>query len=144
MNRITLIGNTGHSAVSRATDNGGMVTFSLAVSETRKNEQGEWETTRTDWFDCVLYTRTKEGASSLGASLKSGTRLAVSGKMQSREYEKDGIKRKAWSVRVDELEILQQREREDKPEQAQPEQPSPQPEQAAPAPQQQEFNDLPF
>lgn len=65
MNRITLIGHTGHSAVSRATENGGMVTFSLAVSERRRNEQGEWENSRTDWFDCVLYTATKEGASTL-------------------------------------------------------------------------------
>lgn len=113
MNRITLIGHTGHSAVSRATENGGMVTFSLAVSERRRNEQGEWENSRTDWFDCVLYTATKEGASTLGASIKSGTRLAVTGKMQSREYEKDGIKRQAWSVRVDELEFLQSKDKDE-------------------------------
>ena len=54
MNRITLIGHTGHSAVSRATENGGMVTFSLAVSERRRNEQGEWENSRTDWFDPTI------------------------------------------------------------------------------------------
>lgn len=110
MNRITLIGNTGHSAVSRKTENGGMVTFSLAVSERRKNDSGQWETTRTDWFDCVVYTRTAEGASQLGASITHGTRLGVTGKMYSRQYEKDGIRRTAWSVRVDEVEFCDRKE----------------------------------
>ena len=120
MNRITLIGNTGHSAVSRKTENGGMVTFSLAVSERRKNDQGQWENARTDWFDCVVYTRTAEGASQLGASITHGTRLGVTGKMYSRQYEKDGIRRTAWSVRVDEVEFVGDR-KEAAPGEAAPE-----------------------
>lgn len=110
MNKIFLIGHTGHSAVSRATENGGMVTFSLAVSERRRNEQGEWENSRTDWFDCVLYTATKESSDKIAQVLPSGTRIAVTGRMYSREYEKDGQKRTGWSVRVDEFEILQMKE----------------------------------
>ena len=106
MNRITLTGNTGHSAVSRATEKGGMVTFSFAVSDRRKNDQGEWETIRTDWFDCVVYTSTQESANRLGAAITSGTHLLVTGEMQSRQYEKNGVKRTAWNVRVDELEFI--------------------------------------
>lgn len=106
MNRITLTGNVGRSATSRATQNGGFVNFSLAVSKTRKNDKGEWETIRTDWFDCVVYTSTADGASKLGANITVGTKLLVAGEMQSHQYEKDGIKRTAWSVRVDELEFI--------------------------------------
>ena len=143
MNKITLSGNTGHSAVSRPVEKGGMVTFSLAVSDRRKNEQGEWETIRTDWFDCVVFTSTAEGASKLGAAITSGTRMIVTGEMQSRQYEKDGIKRTAWSVRVDELEIISaRREEQAAAPEAQPEAaPAPLPAQdAKPAKQ----SDLPF
>ena len=115
MNRISLIGHTGHSAVARQTENGGMVTFSLAVSEVRKNAQGQWETTRTDWFDCAIYTKSKESADKLADVIKGGTRLAVGGKMQSREYEKDGQKRIAWGVRVEDFELLQTKEKSDLP-----------------------------
>lgn len=110
MNKIILTGNVGHSAQSRGTDNGGMVTFTLAVNERRRNEQGEWENARTDWFDCVLYTSKKESADKIAQVLPSGTRIAVTGRMYSREYEKDGQKRTGWSVRVDEFEILQMKE----------------------------------
>ena len=110
MNRITLSGNLGHGAQSRTTNNGGMVTFSMAVSERRKNEQGQWETTRTDWFDCVIYTREASSAERIAGHLTNGTRLLLSGKMQSREYEKDGQKRTAWQVRVEEFEILSSKE----------------------------------
>ena len=106
MNRITISGNTGHSAVSRATQNGGMVTFSLAVSDRRKNEKGDYETIRTDWFDCVMYTSTAEGASRFGAALPAGTKVLVSGEMQSSQYEKDGQKRTSWRILVREIEIL--------------------------------------
>lgn len=106
MNKIVLTGNVGHSAQSRKTDNGGMVTFTLAVNERRRNEQGEWENARTDWFDCVLYTSKKESADKIAQVLEGGTRIGITGKMQSREYEKDSQKIKAWSVRVDEFEIL--------------------------------------
>jgi len=106
MNRIVITGNVGRSATSRSLQNGGMVNFSLAVSKTRKNDKGEWETIRTDWFDCIVYTGTADGASKLGANITVGTKLLVAGEMQSHQYEKDGIKRTAWSVRVDELEFI--------------------------------------
>jgi single-strand DNA-binding protein len=115
MNKITLIGHVGHSAQVRATENGGMVTFTLAVNERRKNQQGEWENARTDWFDCVLYAQKKEAAEKIASLMPSGTRIALNGKMQSREYEKDGQKRTAWSVRVEDFELLTYKDKNDDP-----------------------------
>lgn len=109
MNKITLIGNVGQNAQSAETKNGGMVTFSLGVSESRKNEQGEWETTRTDWFSCAIYVQKKETADHMATIITAGSKLAVVGKMQSREYEKDGQKHTGWNVKVEEFEILSQK-----------------------------------
>jgi single-strand DNA-binding protein len=42
----------------------------------------------------------------LAQYLKKGTSVMVAGRMVSREYEKDGQKRTAWSVRADNLQLL--------------------------------------
>jgi single-strand DNA-binding protein len=135
MNKIVLTGNCGHNATIRTTDKGGMVTFSLAVGDRRKNDKGEWEQIRTDWFDCVIYTNTADGANKLGASITSGTRMLITGEMQSRQYEKDGVKRTAWNVRVNELEFIGNK-RDEQVQAPAPEQPK----EAKPAKQ----SDLPF
>ncbi len=106
MNSITLIGNVGQQAQSKNVENGGLVTFSLGVSESRKNEQGEYETTRVDWFNCIIPTSKKESADKLATIITSGAKVGLRGKMQSREYEKDGQKHTGWSVRVEVFEIL--------------------------------------
>lgn len=114
MNQITLTGNVGHSAQSKNVENGGLVTFSLGVSERKKNEQGEYETTRVDWFNCIIPTSKKETADKLASIITSGAKIALTGKMQSREYEKDGQKHIGWSVKVEIFEIMTTRK--DKPE----------------------------
>ena len=146
MNNIMLIGNTGRSAESRATQNGGMVTFSLAVSDRRRNERGEYENIRTDWFDCVMYTNTQEGASRFGNALPAGSKVAVRGEMQSQQYEKEGHKLTSWRVLVRDVEILYTPQAQQAPQAQQSapaQQPAPQPQQPAPQAEAKQ-NDLPF
>lgn len=106
MNKLTIIGNVGQQAQSKNVENGGLVTFSVGVSESRKNEQGEYETTRVDWFNCIIPTNKKETADKLAGIITAGAKVGIHGKMQSHEYEKDGQKHIGWSVRVQEFEIL--------------------------------------
>ena len=107
MNKLILIGNVGRDAESKTTENGGLVLFNLGVSESRKNERGEYENIRTDWFACNIYTQKLETAEKIAALIKKDSKLSVIGKMQSREYEKkDGTKTTAWNVKVEEFEVL--------------------------------------
>ena len=107
MNHITIIGNVGRDAESKTTENGALVLFNVGVSETRKNEHGEYENIRTDWFACNIYTQKTETAEKIAALIKKGSKVAVEGKMQSREYEKkDGTKTTAWSIKVEQFEVL--------------------------------------
>lgn len=106
MNKIFLTGNVGRDAETRTTVNGGMVLFNIGVSESRKNEKGEYETTRVDWFSCNIYTQKPETAEKIAGIIKKGNKLSVIGKMQSREYEKDGQKHTGWNVKVEEFEVL--------------------------------------
>lgn len=106
MNSLNITGNVGQQAQSKDVENGGLVTFSVGVSESRKNDQGVYETTRVDWFNCIIPTSKRETADKVAAILTAGAKVAVRGKMQSREYEKDGQKHIGWSVRVQEFEIL--------------------------------------
>ena len=41
MNSLHITGNVGQQAQSKDVENGGLVTFSVGVSESRKNEQGD-------------------------------------------------------------------------------------------------------
>jgi single-strand DNA-binding protein len=103
INRITLIGNVGADAELRHTRDGGAVlNVRLAVGERWKDSSGERKE-RTTWFSIAVFgTR----AEALARHITKGTQLYVSGRMQSREWEKDGQKRTSWEVVADEIEFL--------------------------------------
>lgn len=84
MNRATLIGNAGSDAELKYTQNQTAVcSFSLATSEKIKEE---WVST---WHRIVLWGKTAE---EMAPRIKKGSQLFVEGKIQNREYEKNGQK----------------------------------------------------
>ena len=101
-NKIVLVGNLGRDAENKDLNNGGHVlTFNLAVSEKWEDKDGQQQE-RTDWFTVDYFCK----SAGLQQYLKKGTSVMVAGRMTSREYEKDGQKRTAWSVRADNLQLL--------------------------------------
>lgn len=106
VNSVALSGNLGRDAEYRAFQNGGGVAgFSICVNERRKNQAGEYED-RPNWFRCSLFGSRAE---KLAPYLTKGTRVAVSGRLRSSEYEKDGEKRTSIEVVVDDLEFMSSR-----------------------------------
>ena len=105
INRCMISGNLGREPELRQTQGGTQVlTFSLAVSDRKRNPQtGEWENA-TNWIPCVVFGNRAE---SLSRFLAKGMKCAVEGKLRQSSYQgKDGQKRSKLEVIVDEIEFM--------------------------------------
>ena len=101
MNKTHVIGRVVHTPEVKTTNNGTKVcTFSVAVKRRFKDANGEYA---TDFFDVQAW---KQLADLCEKYLQKGNLTLVSGAMQSRTYEKDGVKRKVWELVADEVEFL--------------------------------------
>ena len=101
MNRIAIIGNTVREPETKVTKTGKSVcNFTLAVNR-KKSADGTQE---TDYFDCAAWGKTGEICQTY---IHKGKKVAVTGAMQSRKYtNQDGKKVVAWSLQVEEMELL--------------------------------------
>lgn len=98
VNKIILIGNCGGDPETRYLPNGNAVTnLTLATSDTWKDKDGNKQE-RTEWHRVVLFGRVAEVA---GEYLHKGSQCYIEGRLQTREWEKDGIKRYTTEIVVD-------------------------------------------
>jgi single-strand DNA-binding protein len=85
INKVILIGRLGKNAeVKTALNNKEFVVFSLATSESWKNEKGEYET-RTEWHRVYAWSN----LSSFAKSLQKGQLITLEGKIKYREVTED-------------------------------------------------------
>lgn len=95
LNIVAIQGRLSADPEQRTTQNGTAVTsFSLAVQRNVKGGDGEYG---TDWIDCVAWKGTAEF---ICKYFQKGQLMAVNGTLQTRSYEKDGVKRKTTQVVV--------------------------------------------
>ena len=102
LNTVSIGGNLCRDAELRATASGmAVLTFSVAVNESRKNRQtGEYED-YPNYVDCTMFGRRAE---SVGRYLTKGTYVALTGRLhQSRWQNKDGQNRSKLEVTVDNI-----------------------------------------
>lgn len=103
VNKVILVGNLGKDAEHRVTPGGHSVaTFSIATTEVWTDREGEKQE-RTEWTRCNVWGKT---ADSLQPYLTKGKQIYLEGKLQTREWEKDGVKRYSTEVRVDRIVLL--------------------------------------
>lgn len=101
MNKVYLIGNLTRDPELRSTSGGVSVcNFSIAVNRRFKDANGQQE---TDFFNIVAW---RQLADVCGKYLAKGRKVGVSGSIQTRTFEKDGIKRTAYDIVADEVEFL--------------------------------------
>lgn len=99
VNKVILVGNVGGDPDVRYMTNGSAVAnISLATSESWKDKQTGQQQERTEWHRVVFFGRLAEV---VGQYVRKGSKLYVEGKLQTREWEKDGIKRYTTEVLVD-------------------------------------------
>nr|MBC7611373.1 single-stranded DNA-binding protein [Pseudopedobacter sp.] len=108
LNKVTLIGNLGKDPENTVLDNKTSVTkFSLATSESYKDEKGEKHTT-TEWHSVVMWNSL---ASLAIKYLKKGSSIYLEGKLKTRIYEtKEGEKKQITEIVAENFIML------DKPE----------------------------
>jgi single-strand DNA-binding protein len=143
VNKVILIGNVGGDPETRYLPNGNAVTnITLATTDSWKDKQTGQQQERTEWHRVVLFGKVAEIA---GEYLRKGSQCYIEGRLQTREWEKDGVKRYTTEVVVDmggTMQLLGGRggSSDDAPRQSQPRPqraPQPQQQQARPESQQQ-------
>ena len=99
-NNITVVGNLARDPELRFTAAGRAVaSFGIAVNR-RYQVNGEWQE-QVSFFNVVAWGELGENAA---ASLAKGSRVIVSGRLESREFEgKDGVKKTAVEIVADDL-----------------------------------------
>lgn len=116
LNRWTGIGRLGSDPDVRYLPNGDAVTnFNVACDDSYKDKQTGQKVERTEWVRCVAFRQTAEF---LGEWLRKGARIHVSGKLKTREYEKDGVKHYVTEIHCDQgTQIIDWPAREDQTQQ---------------------------
>lgn len=102
LNTVSIGGNLCRNAELRATASGmAVLTFSVAVNESRKNQRtGEYED-YPNYVDCTMFGRRAE---SISRYLTKGTYVALTGRLhQNRWQNKDGQNRSKLEVTVDNI-----------------------------------------
>jgi single-strand DNA-binding protein len=106
VNKAILIGNLGKDPVVRHTANGiPVATFSIATSESYKDDSGE-RIEKTEWHNIVLWRGLAEVAEKY---LKKGMKVYIEGKITTREYEQDGVKKYITEIVGNNMQILTSR-----------------------------------
>lgn len=99
INKVILIGNAGGDPEVRYMPNGNAVTnITLATSDSWKDKQTGQQQERTEWHRVVFFGRLAEV---VGEYVRKGSKLYIEGRLQTREWEKDGIKRYTTEIVVD-------------------------------------------
>jgi len=99
INKVTLIGAVGQEPETRYSAAGLAITsFSLATSEKRKDKEEV-----TQWHNCVAFGKLAEIVQQY---IHKGSKLYLEGALQYQTYEKDGEKRYATKIVVNDLSML--------------------------------------
>jgi single-strand DNA-binding protein len=99
VNKVILVGTCGQDPETRYMPNGNAVTnLSLATSEQWTDKQTGQKVEKTEWHRVSLFGKVAEIA---GEYLRKGSQVYIEGKLQTREWEKDEIKRYTTEIIVD-------------------------------------------
>lgn len=79
---------------------------SLATSETWKDKSTGEQQEKTEWHRVVFFNRLAEIVEQY---VKKGTKLYVEGRLQTRSWEQDGVKRYSTEVVANEMQMLDSR-----------------------------------
>lgn len=109
-NKVILIGRLTKDPESRKTTNGNInTTFTLAVNRNYKTKEGEQE---ADYIGCSSWNKL---ADTISKYCTKGMLVAVEGRLQIRNYEKEGTKRYLTEILVENISFLSKGSKEKEP-----------------------------
>ena len=102
VNKAILVGNLGRDAEVKVTASGQSVaSFSIATTETWTKDGEKKE--KTEWHRIVLWGRQ---ADTLQPYLTKGKQIYVEGRIETRQWEKDGQKHYTTEIKADRIVLL--------------------------------------
>lgn len=103
INTVVIAGRTTKDPEIKVTPSGtAVLSLSLAVNDTKKNAQGEWEDV-VDFFDCKVFGKRAE---SLAQYITKASKLTINGRLhQNRWQAQDGTNRSSVSIIVQDIEL---------------------------------------
>lgn len=107
VNKVILIGNLGQDPEVRYMPNGNAVAnVTLATSETWKDKNTGEQQEKTEWHRVVFFRRLAEV---VGEYVKKGSKIYIEGRLQTRQWEKDGVTRYTTEIVADQMQMLDSR-----------------------------------
>ena len=104
VNKAIIVGNLGNDPELKYMPSGDAVcNISVATSSRWKDKQSGEQKERTEWHRVSMFGRLAEIA---GEYLRKGSKVYIEGELQTREYEKDGIKRYSTEIKAREMKML--------------------------------------
>lgn len=105
INSVSISGNLTRDCELRTTQNGTQIlTFTVAVNDRRKDQNGKWVDV-PNYIDCCIFGNRAESVSRF---ISKGSKVSCHGKLRWSQWEKDGSKRSKIEVIVDEIEFMSQ------------------------------------
>ncbi len=107
VNKVILVGNVGNDPEVRYMPNGNAVAnISVATSDSWKDKNTGDQQERTEWHRVVFFNRLAEIVEQY---VKKGTKLYLEGRLQTRSYEQDGVKKYSTEIVANEMQMLDSR-----------------------------------
>ena len=104
VNKVILVGNVGNDPEVRYMPNGNAVAnISIATSDSWKDRNTGEQQERTEWHRVVFFNRLAEIVEQY---VKKGTKLYLEGRLQTRSYEQDGVKKYSTEIVANEMQML--------------------------------------
>ena len=108
INKVIIIGNCGSDPETKHFPDGGSVTnVTVATSESWKDKTTGEQKEKTEWHRVVFRDRGNFKLGEIaGQYLKKGSKIYVEGKLQTRDWEQDGVKRYTTEIIASEMQML--------------------------------------
>ena len=107
INKAIIVGNLGQDPEKKVLDNGTVITtFSVATTEKWKDKNSGETTEQTEWHRVVTFRKLAEICADY---LRKGSKVYIEGKLQTRSWEKNGVKMYSTEIVAQEMKMLDSR-----------------------------------
>jgi len=109
LNKVQIIGNLGKDPESKTAGSSPVCNFSVAVTERFKDKSGQQQE-KTEWVNVVCWNNV---ATLAGTYLKKGSSVYIEGKLQTRSWDQDGVKKYMTEVQAFSIQFLDGKKQEE-------------------------------
>jgi single stranded DNA-binding protein len=107
MSTVSFTGNIGnYHGLKFSQDGKPRISFSAAETARVKDQSGQWTDGGTTWFSVTLFGGASEALDQLIANQGGKGKVIVTGRMSTRDYEKDGQQRQSLDVVADSVGLV--------------------------------------